>query len=344
MTLAGLFELIAGVGLLLGLVIELECFGVVVASVAAATLLAACHVIFAGDRRAAWRLVLCSGLIGLLPALWSLWVFSTFGVRGAREAGRRSQCSGHLCGIALALHHYHDQYGHFPPAYIADASGKPMHSWRVLILPYLGGQLHTAYNFNEPWDGPNNSKLANQMPANFRCPSDKQTSPNMTSYFYVLNAGRQTPGSPPIKLSDIKDDPTIMLIESNTARVNWLEPRDLSVAEMIDATKSKAAGATAAPHHHDSAMWRTGGSFMVAMHDASRRPLPADIDADTLRALLSIDGGEQVELPDFDKRPKRLRPEFVALVSLTAAFVVLAILRRLRTARKARQPGNLPRE
>ena len=35
------------------------------------------------------------------------------------------------------MHNYHDEHGSFPPAYIADASGKPMHSWRVLILPYL---------------------------------------------------------------------------------------------------------------------------------------------------------------------------------------------------------------
>ena len=37
----------------------------------------------------------------------------------------------------LALHNYHQANGCFPPAYIADKNGKPMHSWRVLILPYM---------------------------------------------------------------------------------------------------------------------------------------------------------------------------------------------------------------
>ena len=35
-----------------------------------------------------------------------------------------------------------------------------MHSWRVLLLPYLDrSDLYKAYDFTEPWDGPNNRKL-----------------------------------------------------------------------------------------------------------------------------------------------------------------------------------------
>jgi len=44
----------------------------------------------------------------------------------------------------LALFNYHDDYGSYPPAYIADESGRPMHSWRVLILPYLGRSSFTT--------------------------------------------------------------------------------------------------------------------------------------------------------------------------------------------------------
>ena len=39
----------------------------------------------------------------------------------------------------------------WPPAYLADRDGKPMHSWRVLILPFLEQQeLYRAYHFDEP--------------------------------------------------------------------------------------------------------------------------------------------------------------------------------------------------
>ena len=45
-----------------------------------------------------------------------------------------------------------------------DESGKPMHSWRVLILPFLDAEpLYKQYDFSEPWDGPKNSLLLPRM-------------------------------------------------------------------------------------------------------------------------------------------------------------------------------------
>lgn len=56
---------------------------------------------------------------------------------GSRPAGPRMSCGNNLRQIVVALHNYHDVYGSFPPAYIADKSGRPMHSWRVLVLPFM---------------------------------------------------------------------------------------------------------------------------------------------------------------------------------------------------------------
>src|SRR5262249_7322884 len=57
---------------------------------------------------------------------------------GHAIAQRRSRCIYKLRQIGMALHSYHDKFGSFPPAYIADENGRPIHSWRVLLLPYLG--------------------------------------------------------------------------------------------------------------------------------------------------------------------------------------------------------------
>jgi hypothetical protein len=85
-------------------------------------------------------------------------------------SSRRSACRSNLKNIALALHNYHEDHGSYPPAYIADENGRPMHSWRILLLPYIErGDLYKQYRFDEPWDGPNNRKLASQMPGLYRC-------------------------------------------------------------------------------------------------------------------------------------------------------------------------------
>ena len=105
------------------------------------------------------------------------------------------QCSNHLKQIGLALQNYHDAYGSFPPAYMADADGKPIHSWRVLILPYLEQKaLYDKYSFDEPWDGPNNSQLHEAAISAYICPSRPGNSRTDTSFVAVVGAQTAWPG------------------------------------------------------------------------------------------------------------------------------------------------------
>ena len=58
-----------------------------------------------------------------------------------------------------------------------------MHSWRVLILPFLDQQsLYNQYDFREPWNGPNNIKLLNSMPSVLRLPEPASEPRSLTSY------------------------------------------------------------------------------------------------------------------------------------------------------------------
>src|SRR6476620_4852071 len=110
--------------------------------------------------------------VGLLLFIAFVFVAGPAVDMGSREAARRMQCSNNLHNIAIALQNYHDDHGSFPPAYIAAADGKPMHSWRVLLLPYLDREdLYAKYRFDEPWDGPNNSQLHGQALKVFLCSS-----------------------------------------------------------------------------------------------------------------------------------------------------------------------------
>jgi type II secretory pathway pseudopilin PulG len=76
-----------------------------------------------------WLVVL--GIIAILVALFLP------AIRSAPNAARRSQCNNNLRNIALALQNYAEVYQALPPAYTVDADGRPLHSWRTLILPYI---------------------------------------------------------------------------------------------------------------------------------------------------------------------------------------------------------------
>ena len=74
---------------------------------------------------------------------------------GTRPGGHRMQCVNNIRNISLALHNYHSRFGSFPPAYIADANGRPMHSWRVRIVLLMDSAPLDPqwYHYDEPWDG-----------------------------------------------------------------------------------------------------------------------------------------------------------------------------------------------
>ena len=147
-------------------------------------------------------------------------------------------CENNLQNIAQALHNYHAEHGSFPPAYVADEKGRPIHSWRVLILPYMEeSRLYEKYRFDEPWDGPNNRKLASQMPALFRCPSHRyQDDEFHTSYVAIVGPNSVFPGPDATRLEDISADlkETMLVADVNQRAVHWMSPDDLSPDELLE--------------------------------------------------------------------------------------------------------------
>jgi len=176
-----------------------------------------------------WQIALMLAVVGLLAlGLSILWEM----VRAEQIVANRLKCQGHLHVVSLGLLNYHKEQGHFPPAYVLGPDGKPWHSWRVLLLPYIEkGELYRDYNFNEPWDGPNNSKLQARMPKCYACPSDPDNlKKGRTNYFAVVGPDTAFPGVKPTKLEDVTrpKGQTILLVESLGRDINWMEPRDLS--------------------------------------------------------------------------------------------------------------------
>ncbi|MFO0950294.1 MAG: protein kinase [Isosphaeraceae bacterium] len=85
--------------------------------------------------------------------------------RVGRESAMRAQTSNNLKEIAYALHGFHKARGRFPSAAIVASDGRPLLSWRVAILPYLGqNPLYQRFRLDEPWDSPHNLPLLREIP------------------------------------------------------------------------------------------------------------------------------------------------------------------------------------
>ena len=207
-------------------------------------------------------------------------------VQAAREAARRAQCTNNLKQIGLAMHNYHAQFNCFPPAATYDADGKPLLSWRVLLLPYLEESvLYNQYHLDEPWDSPNNKPLGDKAPAMFKCPS--QVMPEgLTTYQVVIDRQSMFTGTPlGVSLSDVTDGSsnTLLVVEGATP-VPWSKPDDIALKSLADPALGPGS--------------KHPGGFDVLMADGSVRFFrnsPNDpLSSRILQEMVTRNGGEVV--------------------------------------------------
>jgi type II secretory pathway pseudopilin PulG len=202
-------------------------------------------------------------------------------VQSAREAARRAASTNNMKQIALAMHNYADAKKRLPPAYTTDANGKPLLSWRVLLLPYLEmNDLYEKFHLDEPWDSDHNKKLIAVLPAVYRNPSSCVAQQGKTNYLTIRNKDGMFPGAEGIKLADVSDGPanTIMLVEApDDSAAVWTKPDDFTYDE-----NNPIRGL---------AGMRSGG-FLAAMADGSIRFLASSTDPAILKALFTRNGHE----------------------------------------------------
>jgi prepilin-type processing-associated H-X9-DG protein len=235
----------------------------------------------------------CGWVVFIVLALIGINVFGVLvalllpAVQAAREAARRMACTNNLKQIALAMHNYQQAYGCFPPAYIPDKNGKPMHSWRVLLLPFLDEKvLYNQYRFNEPWDSPNNRNVTNVAIHLYQCPTSQPKGP-VTSYMMVVGPHTISDGPHCRKSRDITDglSNTIMVAEVADSGVRWAEPKDLEFDHLdfkINGTKRPGISSDHSNGAH------------VAFCDGSVRFLENSTNPELVKAMLTIDGGEPI--------------------------------------------------
>ena len=146
-------------------------------------------------------------------------------------------CRENLKEIGRALFAYQEKHGAFPPAFLADETGRPVNSWRVAILPFLAQEdakkLALYYQIDKAWDAPENRfAQASFMPLAYKCPSPRRpgTKYEHAHFLAVVGEGAAWPGAAPAAVP--RSGRKLLLIEYAKDDLVWTEPRDVSIADL----------------------------------------------------------------------------------------------------------------
>jgi serine/threonine-protein kinase len=210
-------------------------------------------------------------------------------------AWRRSRALIQMQSLALAMHDYHKANNQLPPPAICSrADGRPLLSWRVAILPFVGeAELYRQFQLDQPWDSEHNLKLLESMPKLFF--TEENSPPEaVEDYFRTYFQAFVGPGA----AFEMRPNPkhslgaggltwhefsdgvsnTILLAEA-AEPVPWTKPADLNFAA-------------------DKPLPRLGGvferGFHVAIADGQVEFVPRSAHEKALRAVITRAGKEIV--------------------------------------------------
>lgn len=225
-----------------------------------------------------------------------VWAMLQPAFAAARSAAKCSACESNLRDIGSALEQHYADKGCYPPAVAFDEKGKPMHSWRVLLLPYLGPEaklVFDQYKMDEPWNSKDNSLLLDMMPPVYLCPADEGALPGETSYLAIVGPQTLINSSRPVKRTTSYDGPvlrdnpseTMVVLEAADSGVNWMRPKDISMSALPAGLDSGNAGGPCSEHLQ---------GVNILMADQSIIRLKAEsVEVDDLRGMATIDGGNE---------------------------------------------------
>ena len=240
-------------------------------------------------RRNAWYLL----------AFLSLLFFVMFPVGyAAKGASANTICLSNMKQIMLGLVNYEAANGQFPPPYIADQDGKPMHSWRVLILPHIGeAKLFARYRMDEPWDGPNNLKLLAEMPAMYGCPSQDTT--DRCHYCAVLGEDTAWQVNEPVSAGDfsVGAGNTLMICETLHG-VPWTKPEDTDPKKFFDEVMKAGLKRTSGGHLAETPYLVSGRYAIVGFADGRNDLIKLPVSVESMKAMASRHEEYDSEIPN----------------------------------------------
>ncbi len=164
-----------------------------------------------------WRLVI---MYLLLVLAIFYFLFPMEAVDG--ECSRRAGCINNMKNIVLALKNYQIVYGTLPPAWTTDKEGNRLHSWRVLLLPFVESEfLYQKIRLSEPWDSEYNRQFHSQSLPFYYCPSSELKNGHC-NYVVIVDKNGFFPGAKPYTPQK-EDNDKILLMETPNSFC-WMDP------------------------------------------------------------------------------------------------------------------------
>jgi hypothetical protein len=205
---------------------------------------------------------------------------------------RREVSRKHLSEVAAAIHKYHEREQALPPRAALSADGKPLLSWRVLILPDLGYEdLFKQFHLDEPWDSEHNLPLAQKMPQQYAGPLEGDAEPANNNAAVVALVGAQTcfADGPAHRWPEITDGManTLLLAETRGSSP-WTKPEDVAV------------DSTGKPERRLGGL-HPGGA-VLATADGQSHFVVDPVLVELLPALLTIAGGETIDATKLNQK------------------------------------------
>jgi hypothetical protein len=226
----------------------------------------------------AWALVI--GLAALV--LYPVYLLGAEAVDRNKEAERLKQ-------LAQATINYTEENNNVMPSVVCDRDGKRLLSWRVTILPRIGQEkLYREFRLDEPWDGPNNSRLIPLMPKVYAHPHDPDGAARGLTHYRAFT-GPHTPFPDPVAPFPPGRSPcrypgnfydgtstTILIVDAAEA-VPWTQPDEF-------------------PYDPDKPLPKLGGrfrgGFSAATADGEVHFVKTSTEEKTLRKAIKIDDGD----------------------------------------------------
>jgi hypothetical protein len=208
--------------------------------------------------------------------------------------GGSTAAENNMKQIVLGIFKYSDTMGSMPNN-IHDKDGKPILSWRVQILPFIGqANLYQRFKLDEPWDSENNKALSQSVIKVYQVPGRPAMQPWETYFRGFIGPKDVKPEHRPWLVNDPKNAAkfpasfsdgtanTWLVVEAEEA-VPWAKPDDLPYDGVLPLPK----------------LGGPGGTYIAGFADGSVRTFRRGQIADTyVRRLISIADGEVINIPD----------------------------------------------